>query len=284
MRAPNGRMRVFPVLIGLAAATLAIPAAAQAPLNIRTPAAEQHAAVGERATREQELERLRADQRRAAEAEAKLKGEIEAIGQDRRKLTQSLVDTAARLREAEERIASSETRLAALDEKERDLRQRLYARRGVIAELLAALQRIGHRPPPALLVRPEDALKTVRSAILLGAVLPAMRGEAEALAADLSAQVTVRQAIAAEREALAADMAALTAERTRMAALIEERQKRQTEAERALEIRARTHRRARPSGRYAQRFDRKTRPRFRRDSHAGPTPGKPHGGTAGRVA
>jgi septal ring factor EnvC (AmiA/AmiB activator) len=62
-----------------------------------------------------------------------------------------------------------------------------------------------------------------------------MRGEAEALAADLGAQITVRKAIAAEREAFAADMAALTGERTRMAALIAERQKRQTEAERALE-------------------------------------------------
>ena len=222
-------------LLALAAALAASANAARAQLNIRPPAAEKHASAGERASREQELERLRADQRRAAESESKLKAEIETIGQDRRRLTQSLVESAARLREAEQRIADSERRLGELDGKESDLRGRLNGRRHVIAELLAALQRIGHRPPPALLVRPEDALKTVRSAILLGAVLPAMRSEAEALAADLGAQVTVRKAIAAEREALAGDMAALSSERARMAALVDERQKRQGEAERALE-------------------------------------------------
>jgi septal ring factor EnvC (AmiA/AmiB activator) len=41
--------------------------------------------------------------------------------------------------------------------------------------VLAALQRIGRHPPPAIMVRPEDALQSVRTAIMLGAVLPEMR-------------------------------------------------------------------------------------------------------------
>lgn len=227
-------------LLGLTIALTSLPALAQAqapnaPLNINTPAAERHAAAGVRAMREHELERVRADQKKAAEAELKLKRELDAIGQDRRKLAELLVETANRLREAEDRVAATEERLAALDGKENDLRAKLRARRHVIAELLAALQRMGQRPPPALLVRPEDALKTVRSAILLGAVVPGMRSEAEALAADLSAQVAVRKAIAEERAALATDVAALTSERARMTALVDERQKRQAEAEKALE-------------------------------------------------
>ena len=40
-------------------------------------------------------------------------------------------------------------------------------------------------PPPALLVTPDDALSSVRSAILLGAVVPGIRGETEKLAAEL---------------------------------------------------------------------------------------------------
>lgn len=206
-----------------------------APLNINTPAAERHAAAGARAMRESELERVRADQRRAAETELKLKRELESIGQDRRKLAELLVATATKLREAEERVAATEDRLGGLDEQEQAIRGKLYARRHVIADLLAALQRMGQRPPPALLVRPEDALKTVRSAMLLGAVVPAMRAETEALAIDLAAQVNIRAAITAEREALAKDAAGLEQERVRMTALVEERQRRQVEAERALE-------------------------------------------------
>ena len=51
----------------------------------------------------------------------------------------------------------------------------LAARRDVLAEVLGALQRMGLNPPPAILVKPEDALSSVRSAILLGAVVPELR-------------------------------------------------------------------------------------------------------------
>ena len=55
------------------------------------------------------------------------------------------------------------------------IRKSLDGRRAVIGEVLAALQRIGHRPPPALIASPEDALQSVRTAMMLGAVLPEMR-------------------------------------------------------------------------------------------------------------
>ena len=124
--------------------------------------------------------------RRPPKPQAKLRDEIDAIGEDRRKLNQALIDAAARLRDVEGRIAETEERLKPLDDSERSLRKSLDGRRAVIAEVLAALQRIGRHPPPALMVRPEDALQSVRTAIMLGAVLPEMRVQAEALAADLA--------------------------------------------------------------------------------------------------
>jgi septal ring factor EnvC (AmiA/AmiB activator) len=53
-------------------------------------------------------------------------------------------------------------------------------RRDEIAEVLAALQRAGRRAPPALFVRPEDALQSLRTAMLLGAVVPDMRARRQA--------------------------------------------------------------------------------------------------------
>ena len=125
--------------------------------------------------RDQELEAIRAEQKKAAETQAKLKDEIDAIGEDRRKLNQALIDGAARLRDTEDRIAETEGRLKPLDDSERSLRKSLEGRRATIAEVLAALQRIGRHPPPAIMVRPEDALQSVRTAIMLGAVVPEMR-------------------------------------------------------------------------------------------------------------
>jgi septal ring factor EnvC (AmiA/AmiB activator) len=184
---------------------------------------------------EQELQAAREAQSKSADTEAGLKREIEEIGADRGKLNQALIDTAGRLRGVEARIAATEARLKPLDDNERTIRKSLDGRRAVIGEVLAALQRIGHRPPPALISSPEDALQAVRTAMVLGAVLPEMRQAVAALASDLTGLVAVRKHIAAERESLNAEVASLTAEQTRMTALVDERQKQQAEREKALQ-------------------------------------------------
>jgi septal ring factor EnvC (AmiA/AmiB activator) len=78
-------------------------------------------------------------------------------------------------------------------------------------------------------------LQAVRTAMVLGAVLPEMRNEVEALANNLAELAKVRKQIGAERDKLKAEVASLGAERTRIGALETERQKKQTEREKALE-------------------------------------------------
>jgi septal ring factor EnvC (AmiA/AmiB activator) len=189
----------------------------------------------QKGARQEELDKIRAEQKRAADAAAKLKAELDSIGEDRRKLNAMLIDSAARSRTAEERIAAAEARLKTLEGNEGTIRRSLASRKAVIAEVLAALQRLGHRPPPALMVSPEDALQSVRTAILLGAVLPDMKIEVDTLIADLSELVRVRTEIAAERDTLGRDLAALSQETERMTVLVQERQRRQTETEKALD-------------------------------------------------
>ncbi len=184
--------------------------------------------------RDEELKAAREAQRKSSEAEAALRREIDEIGSDRRKLNQALIDTAAKARGVEARIAATEARLKPLDANEQVIRKSLEGRRTAIGEVLAALQRIGHRPPPALIASPEDALQSVRTAMVLGAVLPEMRQAVDALAHDLTGLVAVRKQIAAERDKLQAEVVSLDAERTRMSALVGERQKQQADREQAL--------------------------------------------------
>lgn len=213
----------------------AVVAAGLLAFNAGLPALAQTAVPDPLKQRTQELEALRNEQKKAAETTERLQREVEAIGEDRRKLSASLIETAGRVRMVEDRIAGGEARLQPLGDKERALRASLDNRRAAIAEVLAALQRMGRRPPPAMVVRPEDALEAVRSAILLGAVVPDMRNEAASIANDLADLVHLRADINAEREKLASDLAALSQERLRMAALISERQKRQAEVGTALD-------------------------------------------------
>ena len=184
--------------------------------------------------RDRELDALRTEQRKTLEKEAKLKREIELIGDDRRKFNQQIIDTAARVAVVEERIASTQERLQPLEDSEQALRISLQQRHSLIAEVLSALQRIGRQTPPALMIRAEDALLSVRSALVLGAVLPELRQQAESLSVDLNELVRLRKEIAHERDKLARDLFVLADERQRLSLFIEERQKRQADAEQAL--------------------------------------------------
>jgi septal ring factor EnvC (AmiA/AmiB activator) len=235
-----GRGRLSSVRLPLSIILLSAGFAGIIPL----PAAAQVAAATPETTtaspdaikqREQELEATLAQQKSAADAQQKLKADIAAIGQDRSKLNQQLIDIAAQVRGVETRIGDAEARLRPLDSREQQIRGSLDSRRSEIVEVLAALQRAGRRTPPALLIRPEDALQSLRTAMLLGAVVPELRTRAEKLAGDLTELVTLRKTIATERDRLALDRDKSREDQTRLAALVEERQRKQSSIEKDLE-------------------------------------------------
>jgi septal ring factor EnvC (AmiA/AmiB activator) len=229
------RYRHLVLLLSACFAAMSLPSAVVA--QVTPPAQEAAATPSPDAIkqREQELEAAREQQRKATELQEKLKADIAAIGQDRSKLNQQLIDIAAQVRSVETRIADAEARLRPLDGREQQIRASLDSRRGEIVEVLAALQRAGRRTPPALLVRPEDALQSLRTAMLLGSVVPELRGRAEKLTADLSELVTLRKTIASERDALAQDRDKLKNDSVRLAALVEERQRQQSAIEKDME-------------------------------------------------
>jgi septal ring factor EnvC (AmiA/AmiB activator) len=223
-------------ILALTAIALALAVGWQARAQGERPAAPPAApSLDAIKQRDKELESVRVEQKRAAETEKRLRGEIDRLGEDRRKLNQTMIETAARIRGAEQEVAAIENRLDLLENAERGIKGSLESRRAVIGQVLAALQRIGRHPPPALLVQPEDALKSVRTAILLGAVIPELRGEADLLAVDLGDLVRVRREAASERAKRATDLAELAEQRTRLGLLVDERQHRLGEVESELE-------------------------------------------------
>jgi len=164
----------------------------------------------------------------------RLEAEIAAMRADRAKLAAALVATAEAASETERQIGEKERRLEGLLQGQASLEGSLARQRGVIAEVLAALQRMGRKPPPALLAAPGDILRSIRTAMLLGAVLPDLQSDVEALAADLADLVSLRRSIAADRVSLAADATRLQSERARLAALVAARQSAMATAEKAL--------------------------------------------------
>lgn len=160
----------------------------------------------------------------ASERRRKLEGEVATLNADRERLNQTLLDATRRLRAAEERALEVEKRLETLTGSEEALVKSLSARRALIGEVLAVLQRMGRRPPPALLARPHDILEAVRASLTLGAVLPQMREEARALQSDLAELVRLREAVKAEQARLLREKEELAAQRARLGPMIEARQ------------------------------------------------------------
>lgn len=164
-----------------------------------------------------------------------LQESIAALNQDSARIKEELIASAARRKDLENKINDGEDRLAKLGIREDGVKASLRERRGVLAEVLAALQRMGRNPPPALLVSPEDALASVRSAILLGAVVPGIRAETDKLAAALKELTDVRTAIASEKEQLTGTMTASLEEEKRLDLLRIENDRRNTQTAADLE-------------------------------------------------
>lgn len=188
-----------------------------------------------RQERQAELDAVTRDIAVTEDRQAELKREIDALEKDQASLNQTLLDAGKQVQRLENQIDNTERRLRVLLGNEQKVRESLSQRRGVLAEVLAALQRMGRRPPPAMLVRPEDALASVHSAILLGAVVPDLRQAAQELAADLRQLVTLREERERELERLKTDATALAEGRERVSLLIEEKHKQRDASAQALE-------------------------------------------------
>ncbi|MBX4873014.1 murein hydrolase activator EnvC [Rhizobium bangladeshense] len=172
-----------------------------------------------------ELETLSKTISLSSDKVSELQQSISNLEKNTQSIRQALIDSAARRKGLETQILESEKKLADLGVKEDGIRRSLHERRGLLAEVLAALQRMGRNPPPALLVTPDDALASVRSAILLGAVVPGMRKETDKLAAGLASLAALQTASAAEKTALTATMADSIEEERRMDLLLAENDK-----------------------------------------------------------
>jgi len=197
-------------------------------------ASDELPSTDERDARLAELDAVSRDIALTAERQEELKREIEALEKDDATLNETLIGIGKRVQNLEGEIDKTEQRMGDLSGDVAAIRSSLAERRGVLAEVLGALQRMGHRPPPALLIRPEDALASVRSAILLGAVVPGLRQAADQLTTDLGQLIALRAEIGRERDSLRADAITLAEDRARVRLLIEEKKRKRAASAEAL--------------------------------------------------
>ncbi|WP_208998416.1 murein hydrolase activator EnvC family protein [Roseibium aquae] len=181
---------------------------------------EEMGPEGRKRQQEAELAALSQDIEVSRERQLEIEREIASLDRDRETLNGKVIEAADTIKRTERQIADTERRLMTLGENEDAVRASLNGRRDVLAEVLAGLQRLGRRPPPAMAVRPDDALSAVRTAILLNAVMPGLQLETEALAADLSELSRLKDVISQEKNSLRGDAMRLAEEQSRLELLL----------------------------------------------------------------
>lgn len=139
---------------------------------------------------------------------------------DSRNLQERAISLGAAVQDQELAVTIARDNLDVLNAREAKIRARLKEQRGHLSETLAALESLERQRPPALAVRPEDATQAVRSAILMGHIIPRLKGEAEVLAKQLSDLAVIRQRIETEQRALEAAAGALKRDEARLESLL----------------------------------------------------------------
>jgi len=160
----------------------------------------------------------RVERRQALDAQAA------ALAQEVHKIRQSLIEAAARVQSRERDVTSSEIRIAGLEAAQAVLLARLETRRAELTDTLAALQRLDRNPPPALAVKPDDAVSAMRSALLLSTIVPELEKQAQEIRLRLKELDEVKLTLLAERETFGVASTELDAERAELNQLLKSKQ------------------------------------------------------------
>ena len=163
-----------------------------------------------------------------------LQTDVQQLNSDQARINEQLIETGRLAQQSEVRLGQIEGRVAELDTQEKQIRESLAARHEKLAKLFSAMQRMGRNPPPVIVTQREDALRMVRSAMLLARAFPELKTQAEELSQKLGQLVTVMNDARTESERLRSESTRLTEARTRLAALIEDKRRSVSDRQREL--------------------------------------------------
>lgn len=164
-----------------------------------------------------------------------LQADVQQLNAEQARVNEQLIETGRLAQQSEARLSQIEARLGELDAQEKLIRGSLVARHERIAKLFSAMQRMGRNPPPVIVTQREDALRMVRSAMLLARAFPELKQQADELSKRLLELVRVMNEARTEGERLKSESARLTDARTRLAALVESKKRSLSDRQKELE-------------------------------------------------
>ncbi len=146
-----------------------------------------------------QFKRLKGDLAKGKPLADSAKAHRDALKAQAEALRRKLITTAARVQALEKQKIVLDAAIVRLAAEDRKLSAGFAHDRIAVARLLAVIERLQHDTPPALALRPDDALGAARGAMLVGASLPDVYGSAAALARRIDELKRTRIALIARR-------------------------------------------------------------------------------------
>ena len=155
----------------------------------------------------QQLKSLSSELKQETPELASAKEKSEQLAAEAAGLRKKLIATAARIEELERQQVDTDARIVQLTAEDSRLSAGFANDRVAVTKLLGVLERLQHDFPPALAMRPDDALAAARGSMLIGASLPPVYAQAARLSQRIDALKRTRRALE-QQQAEATDTAA----------------------------------------------------------------------------
>jgi len=154
----------------------------------------------------------------------------EALSAQAAKLRQQLIDTASRVQALEQEKAQVDAKIVQLSAREKTMSAQFARDRARVSRLLALLERLQSDLPPAVALEPDDALRSARGAMVLGAYLPRIYAQAASLVKQLRTLRKTRTSLLARRVEGARTAVKLSAAQTELDQLLATKEREATGA------------------------------------------------------
>ncbi len=182
-----------------------------------------HQAVAQTKEKRQ-LKNLEKEIKERDKKRVELEKQAEQIATQRRKLQLNMIFIAEQIRANEQRQIKINKKLEALLTTQADLLAALNKDRVNLSQSLAALQRFEKSTPPALAVRPDDALEGIRGALAMAGIVPSLKQKVDEIHARLDELSAIRRQIVKRQEELDDALAKAESDRAKLDALVAEKQ------------------------------------------------------------
>ena len=173
----------------------------------------------------EQLQTLSSELKEGTPQLAGAKQKSDTLAAEAASLRKRLIDTAARIETLERQKIDTAAQIETLQAENTRLSAGFANDRVAVTRLIGVLERLQHDMPPALALRPGDALGAARGAMLIGASLPPVYAQAARLSRRIDALKRTRIALEEQRRIATETAARLTVARAELDSLLEQKER-----------------------------------------------------------